>query len=58
MPESGVFPGFFGGLELKPDFWKSSVFLYGNISTAKCMSSCDLGMDVEEEEYIWDFLSL
>ena len=33
MPESGVFPGFFGGLDLKPDFWKSLVFLYGNIST-------------------------
>ena len=46
MPESGVFPGFFEGLDLKPDFWKSSVFLYGNISTAKCMSGCNLGLDV------------
>ena len=50
MPESGVFPGFFGGLDLKPDFWKSLVFLYGNISTTKCVSGCDLGLDVT----IWD----
>ena len=50
MPESSVFPGFFGGLDLKPDFWKSSVFLYENISTAKCVSGCNLGLDVT----IWD----
>ena len=46
MPESGVFPGFFGSWDLKPDFWESSVFLYGNKSIAKSVSGCNLGLDV------------
>ena len=53
MPESGVFPGFFGSLDLKPDCRKSSVFLYGNISTAKCVSGCNLGLDVRHLEMIF-----
>ena len=50
MPESGVFPGFFGGLDLKPNSWKSSVILYGNISAVKGVSGCNLGVDGA----IWD----
>lgn len=38
--------GFLGALDLKSDFWESSILLYGKISTAKCVSACKLGLDI------------